>query len=72
MIFSKNWFGVEGSWLKYLLLIPLMLLTTPICILPVSQDYYYFITKCMTEPPVKIMMTRLEAVDQMYSLICDQ
>ena len=30
------------------------------------------ITKCMTEPPVKIMMTRLEAVDQMYSLICDQ
>ena len=30
------------------------------------------ITKCMTEPPVKIMMTRLETVDQMYSLIYDQ
>ena len=27
------------------------------------------ITKCMTEPPPKIMMTRLEAVDQMYSSI---
>ena len=71
MIFSKNWFGVEGSWLKYLLLIPLMLLTTPICILPVSQDYYYFINKCMTETPMK-MMARLETVDQMYRLIYDQ
>ena len=38
-----------------------------ICILFVSQDYY---TKCMTEPPTK-MTTRLEAVDQMYSLIYD-
>ena len=28
-----------------------------ICILFVSHDYY---TKCMTEPPVKIMMTRLD------------
>ena len=24
---TKNWFGVGGSWLKYLLLIPLMFLT---------------------------------------------
>ena len=39
-----------------------------ICILFVSQDYY---TKCMTEPPTK-MTTRLEAVDQMYTLIYDQ
>ena len=30
-----------------------------------------YITKCMTEPPMK-MMTRLEAVDQMYSSIYDQ
>ena len=27
-----------------------------------------YITKCMTEPPTK-MMTRLEAADQMYSSI---
>ena len=70
-LFKKIWFGVRGSWLKYLLLIPLMLLTTPICILPVSQDYYYFITKCMIEAPMK-MMTRHEAVDQRYSSIYDQ
>ena len=38
-----------------------------ICILFVSHDYY---TKCMTEPPTKTM-TRLEAIDQMYSLIYD-
>ena len=30
------------------------------------------ITKCMTELPIILMMTRLEAVDQMYSSVCDQ
>ena len=30
------------------------------------------ITKCMTELPIRLMMTRLEAVDQMYSSVCDQ
>jgi len=42
-----------------------------ICILLVSQDYYSCITKYMTEPSTE-MMTRLEAVDQMYSSIYDQ
>ena len=59
---KKN--GVGGSWLKYLLLIPLYHLYF------VSQDSYC-ITKCVTEPPMK-MMTRLEAVDQMYSSIYDE
>ena len=30
------------------------------------------ITKGMIELPTRLMMTRLEAVDQMYSSICDQ
>ena len=28
------------------------------------------VTKCMTEPPMKIIMTRLDSVDQIYSLVC--
>ena len=42
-----------------------------ICILLVSQDYYFLYSKYMTEPSTE-MMTRLEAVDQMYSSIYDQ
>ena len=46
-----------------------------ICILPVLQDNIYTdscITKYIIEPLTKRMMTRLEAVDQMFSPICDQ
>lgn len=48
-----------------------MLLTILFCSLPVLQDYC-LITKCMTEPQMETMITRLEAVDQMYSSIRDQ
>ena len=40
------------------------------CILLVSQDYHFLYYQ-VYESPMK-MMTRLEAVDQMYSLIYDQ
>ena len=69
---TKNWFGVGGSWLKYLLLIPLMVLTIPFVFYLFHKIISSCITKCMTEPPVKIVMTRLEAVDQMYSSIYNQ
>ena len=68
---KKNWFGVGGSWLKYLLLIPLMLFTIPFAFCLFHKIIISSITKCMTEPPTK-MMTRHEAVDQMYSSISDQ
>ena len=60
-----------GSWLKYLLLIPLMLFTMPFVFCLLHKIIISYITKCMTEPPMK-MMTRFEAVDQMYSSINDQ
>ena len=41
-----------------------------ICILLVSQDYHFLYYQ-VYEPPMKIM-TRFEAVDQMYSSIYDQ
>ena len=59
-----------GSWLKYLLLIPLMLLTMPFLFCLFHKIIISYIIKCMTEPPMK--MTRLEAVDLMYSSINDQ
>ena len=40
------------------------------CILLISQDYYLLYYQ-VYEPPMK-MMTRFEAVDQMYSSIYDQ
>ena len=67
-----NWFGVGGSWLKYLLLITLMLLTILFVFCLFHKIIVSCITKCMTELPTKIMMTTLEAVDQMYSSIFDQ
>ena len=67
-----NWFGVGGSWLKYLLLITLMLLTILFVFCLFHKIIVSCITKCMTEPPTKIMMITLEAVDQMYSSIFDQ
>ena len=66
-----NWFGVGGSWLKYLLLIPLMLLTILFVFCLFHKIIVSCVTKCMTEPPTK-MMTGREAVDQMYSSINDQ
>ena len=58
-----------GSWLKYLLIIPRMLLA----ILYVFRLFYKIIvscvTKCMTEPAMKIMI-RLDTIDQIYSLVC--
>ena len=67
----KIWFCVGGSWLKYLLLIPLMLLAIAFVFCLFHKIIISCITKCMTEPPMK-MMTRLEAVDQMNSSIYDQ
>ena len=64
MILEKKKTGVGGSWLICLLLIPLYHL-------PFVSQYSYCITKCVTEPPMK-MMTRLEAVGQMYSSIYDE
>ena len=72
MVFLKNWFGEGGSQLKYLLRIPLMLLAILFVVYLFYKIIVSFITKCMTEPPMKKMITRLEAVDQMYSSIRDQ
>ena len=63
--------GVGGSGLKYLLLIPLMLLTIAFVFCLFHKISISCITKYMTEPSMK-MMTRLEAADQLYSLIYDQ
>ena len=69
---KKNWFGVGDSWLKYLLLIPPMLLTIPFVFCLFYKIIIICITKCVTEPPTKMIMTRLESVDQMYSSIYAQ
>ena len=69
---KKNWFGARGSWLKYLFIILLMLLVVLFAFCLFYKIIVSCITKCMTEPPTKIMLTKLEAVDQMCSLICDQ
>ena len=58
---NKQKTGVGGSWLKYLLLIPLMLLTIPF-VFCLFHKIISCITKYMTEPPME-MMTILEAVD---------
>ena len=68
---NKNWFGVGGSWLKYLLLIPLMLLTMLFIFYLFHKIIISYIAKCMIGPPTK-MMTRLKTVDQIYSSIYDQ
>ena len=68
---KKKKTGVGGSWLKYLLLIPLMLLIIPFVFCLFHKIIISCITKYMTEPS-REMMTRLEAVDKMYSLIHDQ
>ena len=67
-----NWFGVGGSWLKYLLLIPLMLLTILFVFCLFHKIIVSCVAKCMTEPPTKIMTTRLEAADQTHSSVFDQ
>ena len=66
---KKN--GMGGSWLTYLLLLPLMVLTIPFVFCLFHKIIISCITKYLTEPPVE-MMTRLEAVDQMNSSIHDQ
>ena len=65
---KKN--GMGGSWLTYLLLLPLMVLTIPFVFCLFHKIIISCITKYMTEPSTE--MTRLEAVDQMYSSIYDQ
>ena len=60
------------SWLKYLLIIPLILLAMLFVFCLFYKIIFSCITKCMTEPQMKIMRTRLEAVDQMYNSVCDQ
>ena len=57
---------------KYLLLISLILLTIVFVFFLFHKIIASCITKCMTEPPTKIMMTRLKAIHQMYILIYDQ
>ena len=69
---KKKKFGVGGSRLKHLLLVLLMLLTLLFVFCLFHKIIVSCITKCMTEIPMKIMMTRLEAADQVYSLIWDQ
>ena len=66
----KTCFGVGGSWLKYLLLIPLRLLTIVFLFCLFYKIFVSRITKCMTEPSTKIMVTKLKTVDS--SLIYDQ
>ena len=69
----EKWFGVGSSWLKHLLITLLMLLAILFVFCLFYKIIVSYITKCMTEPPTKIMMTRqLEAVDQIYSSVCDQ
>ena len=68
----KSCFGVGGSWLKYLLLISLMLLTILFIFCLFHKIIISCITKCMTEPSTKIMVIRLERVDSTYSSIYDQ
>ena len=68
---KKQQTGVGGSRVKYFLLIPLMLLTMPFVFCLFHKLIISCITKYMTEPPTE-MMTRLEALDQMYSSIYDQ
>ena len=69
---KKKWFGVGGSWLKYLLIIPLMLLAILFVFFLFYKIIVSCVTKCMTELPTKTMIIRLEAADQMYSSICNQ
>ena len=47
-----NWFGVGGSWQKYLLIIPLMLLTILFVFCLFHKIIVSCITKCMTKPPM--------------------
>ena len=69
----ENWFGLGSSWLKYLLITLSMLLAILFVFCLSYKIIVLCITKCVTEPPTKIMMTRrLEAVDQIYSSVCDQ
>ena len=49
-----------------------MLLTILFVFCLFHKIIFSYITKYINEPPTKIMMTRLEAVDQMYSLIYDR
>ena len=56
---------------KIFTLIPLTLLTMPFVFCLFHRIIISCITKYMTEPSTE-MMTRLEAVDQMYSSIYDQ
>ena len=63
--------GVQFSSVQLLSHVPFpSVINYTICILLVSQDYYFLYYQVF-EPPTK-MMTKLEAVDQMYSLIYNQ
>lgn len=46
------------------------------CFVLVLQDshfLHYHLVMCVTEPPMKIIMTKqFEAVDEIYSSVCDQ
>ena len=66
---KQNWCGRLMA--KIFTLIPLMLLIIPFVFCLFHKIIISCITKYMTEPS-REMMTRLEAVDKMYSLIHDQ
>ena len=69
-ILKKKWFGVGGSWLKYLLIIPLMLLAILFVFFLFYKIIVSCVTKCMTVPHAKIIMTQqLKAVDQIYGSV---
>ena len=65
----KNWFLVESSCLKYLLITPLMLQFV-FCLF--YGIFFLTITNYGTEPPTKMMTRWLAAVDQIYSSVCYQ
>ena len=59
-----------GSWLKYFLIIPQLLLAILYAFCLFYKIIVSCVTKCMTEASMKIMMTRLDTVDQICSSIC--
>ena len=64
---KKNWCGRLMA--KIFTFNSTSVINYTICILLVSQDYHFLYYQ-VYEPPMK-MMTRFEAVDQMYSSIYD-
>ena len=58
-----------NSWLKFLLLALLMLLAILLIFYLFYKIVVSCITKCVTEPPIKVMTRKLETIDPIYSSI---